>query len=146
MRRRVAVVTLALVVITGAASALTWRETSRGDFSDGQFQSNLYASFRDGGTVEFVPRFDLNNDGWMDLVCSEGYGDHVYIYFGDSTGFSPNRSRGYPVPGGAACDIADLNCDGYPDLVHMGGVPSLTGPSTGVPIQVLTHRKLHCYR
>jgi hypothetical protein len=116
----VASVALVLVCFTGVTAALTWRETTRGDFGDGEFQSNLYASFRDGGTVEFVPRFDLNNDGWMDLVCSEGYGDHVYIYFGDSTGFSPSRSRAYPVPGGAACDIADLNSDGYPDLVHMG--------------------------
>jgi hypothetical protein len=120
MRRRVAVATLALVVITGAASALAWTETSQGDFGDGMFESNLFASFRFGGTMEFVPRFDLNNDGWMDLVCSEGYGSHVYVYFGDSSGFSPSRSRSYSVPGGAACDITDLNNDGYADLIHVG--------------------------
>jgi hypothetical protein len=118
--RRVAAVSFALVVFTGAASALTWRETSQQDFGDGQLESNLYSSFRFGGTVEFVPRFDLNNDGWMDLVCSEAHGPSVHVYFGDSSGFSPARSRSYSIPGGAACDIADLNCDGYPDLIHMG--------------------------
>jgi len=118
--RIAAAFSIALVFLTGATPALTWRETSQRDFGDGRFESNIFASFRFGGTVEFVPRFDLNNDGWMDLVCSEGYGDHVYIYFGDASGFVPSRSRSYPVPGGAACDIADLNYDGYPDLIHMG--------------------------
>jgi hypothetical protein len=119
-KRLAAALPLALACLAGLATALTWRETSQRDFGDGRLESNLFASFRFGGTVEFVPRFDLNNDGLMDLVCSEGYGDHVYVYFGDSSGFTPSRSRSYPVPGGAACDIADLNYDGYPDLVHMG--------------------------
>jgi len=120
MRRVVAALCLALASIVGGAVGATWVETSRADFGDGQFESNLFASFRDSGTVEFVPRFDLNGDGWMDVVCSEGYGDHVYVYFGDSSGFSPGRSRSYSVPGGAACDIADFNSDGYADLIHMG--------------------------
>ncbi|MBN2466026.1 VCBS repeat-containing protein [candidate division WOR-3 bacterium] len=120
MRSVAAALPLALACLVGLTPALTWRETSQGDFADGQLESNLLASFRFGGTVEFVPRFDLNNDGWMDLVCSEGYGSHVYVYFGDSSGFAPSRSRSYPVPGGAACDISDLNYDGYPDLIHMG--------------------------
>ena len=113
-------VSLALAVIAGAAPALTWTESSRQDFGDGQFEGNLYASFRDGGTVEFTPRFDLNNDGWMDLVCSEAGGNYVHVYFGDPSGYSYSRSRDYSVPGGAACDIADLDCDGYAELVHMG--------------------------
>jgi len=106
---------------------LTWTETSQQDLNDGQFESNLFASFRFGGTVEFAPRFDLNNDGWMDLVCSEGYGSSIRVYFGDSSGFSPSRSRVYTVPGGGGCDIADLNYDGYADLVHSGWRARNTG-------------------
>ncbi|MCX6844428.1 MAG: VCBS repeat-containing protein, partial [candidate division WOR-3 bacterium] len=124
---RAAVVLYALVFVCGAAFALTWTESSWQDFSDGKFESNLYVSYRDGGTVEFVARFDLNNDGWMDLVCSEGYGSSIRVYFGDSSGFSPSRSRVYAVPGGGGCDIADLNYDGYADLVHSGWRARNTG-------------------
>ncbi|HTW92021.1 MAG TPA: VCBS repeat-containing protein, partial [bacterium] len=118
--RKTAAVLLALATSIGIAVALTWTETSWQDFSDGQFTSNLYVSHRYGGTVEFVPRFDFNNDGWMDLVCSEGYGSNVYLYFGDTAGFLASRSRDYPVGGGGECDGADLNCDGYADLIHTG--------------------------
>jgi len=120
MRREAAAWLVVIVSIAEVAIGATWIETSRQDFGDGRFESNLFASFRYAGTVEFVPRFDLDNDGWMFLVCSEGYGDNVHVYFGDSSGFSPGRSRSFPVSGGGGCDIADVNYDGNAELVHAG--------------------------
>lgn len=98
----------------------SWVETDWSDFSDGWNSDNLYVSHRGGGAVEFVSRYDVNNDEWIDVCCSDGYGDSLRIYYGSAAGFSPDRKLSIPVPGGGECAVADLNLDGYPDLVHTG--------------------------
>lgn len=120
MRRRAAAVSFALVVITGTASALTWTESSWQDFSDGQLDDNLYVSHRDNGAIEFEWAFDLNNDGYCDLMCADWTGPYLRVYFGDSTGYSIQRRRLLPIGYGGGCDVGDLDCDGHPDLVHSG--------------------------
>jgi hypothetical protein len=125
------------------APALTWTETSWQDFSDGQFSDNLYVSHRDGGTVEFEWAFDLNNDGYCDLMCADWHGPYLRVYFGNSAGYSTSRCRLLPIVYGGGCDVADFDCDGHPDLVHSGwhngasifwGTDS--GPSPGGPQQL----------
>ena len=64
----------ALVVVTGAVFGLTWKESSWQDFSDGMLDGNIYVSHRDSGTVEFEWAFDLNNDGYCDLMCADWTG------------------------------------------------------------------------
>ena len=44
-----------------------WIETTQEDFRDGFFDRDIYASQRDGGTVEFSLRWDLNNDEYIDI-------------------------------------------------------------------------------
>ncbi|MCX6844276.1 MAG: VCBS repeat-containing protein [candidate division WOR-3 bacterium] len=110
-------------VFVGLATAVlgaTWVETDWDEFRDGTFEHNLYVSHRDSGTVEFVPRFDLNNDAWIDLVCSDWTGPYLRVYFGDSSGFSAARRRIFPITYGGGSDAADLNCDGYADLIRPG--------------------------
>ncbi|MDH5682889.1 MAG: T9SS type A sorting domain-containing protein [candidate division WOR-3 bacterium] len=99
-------------------SEYLWVECTQQDFKDGAFEHNLYASHRFGGAVEFVPRFDLNNDGFLDLFVNQYWSSYSYIYWGDSNGYSINRRTIYN-PGGAGgnCDAADLNKDGYADFV-----------------------------
>lgn len=111
---------LLLGMITTPVIASAWVETSQSDFADGTFDTHIYASFRDGGTVEFVNLFDLNHDGWMDVCCSDGYGGSLRVYYGSSAGFSPERFFSVEVPGGGGCAVADLNIDGYAELVHTG--------------------------
>ncbi len=65
-----------------------WIETSQEDFRDGIYERNLFASHRDGGVLEFVPRFDLNDDGYIDLFTADAGGPSVRIYWGSSDGFS----------------------------------------------------------
>src|SRR5688572_12698004 len=62
---------LALLFIACAhgESPLTWRENTFQDFMTGRFGdggANTYVSAR--GTIELVNRWDLDNDGTLDLV------------------------------------------------------------------------------
>jgi len=109
-----------LQALVATAKAEHWIETSQQDFADGRLSDNLYVSHRDDGTIEFAPRFDLNGDGYHDLVCASDGGRCVLVYFGASTGFSPDRARQFASPSVGNSDIADLDCDGFADLVHSG--------------------------
>jgi len=117
---RVGPVVMAAALLVAGARGMSWVETSQQDFRDGAAENNLYVSRRDSGAVEFVPRFDLNNDGYMDMVCPDDSGPYLRVYFGSATGYDSARSRYYDVPGGGGIDIADLNTDGYAELVHSG--------------------------
>jgi len=94
-----------------------WIETTQEDFADGIYERNIYASHRNGGAVEFVFKYDLDRNGYIDLFTAGHYGDNVYIYWGDADGYRPDRRRAFPISGGGNCDAADLNRDGYPDFV-----------------------------
>ncbi len=106
------IVVFCAAFVFGAAQN-AWVETSQVDFCDGTYERNLYASNRDGGTVEFAPRFDLNNDGYIDLFTADAFGPYVKIYWGDGFG----ASTLFPTSGADNCDAADLDNDGYPDFV-----------------------------
>ena len=108
--------TLTLLLMSRAQGMSLWIETTQEDFKDGTYERNLYSSHRGGGAVEFVPRFDLNNDGYIDLFTSNR--TTVTIYWGSSTGYSSSNRSILPAPEWAGnCDAADLNLDGYADLV-----------------------------
>lgn len=60
---------------------------------------------------------DLNGDGWLDLALSISLEDYTLILWGGPDGFSMERSTKLPVEGSATVRVADLNKDGYPDLI-----------------------------
>jgi fibronectin type 3 domain-containing protein len=64
---------------------------------------------------------DLNNDGYLDLVFSNfwngNYNINSFIYYGSSGGFSTDNRTELPTMGASSNSIADLNNDGYPDIV-----------------------------
>jgi len=102
-----------------------WTESRVEDFADGQLDPMMYVSRRtvtepDSGCIEFFSRFDLDNNGYFDLVSTDDSGPYLRVYFGSASGYSVANSRYYPVPGGGNVDLADLNLDGYAELIHSG--------------------------
>lgn len=103
-------------------------DTKYSDFQQGTYDDEIYVSRRlqtetnltDSGCVEYQARFDVNNDGWYDLVSADYLGPNISIWLGSKTGYSPMNCLTYPVVGGGNCDIADLNLDGYAELIHCG--------------------------
>lgn len=107
--------TLCLLLI-GFADHI-WIETTQEDFADGIYEKNIYASFHDGGALEYTPRFDLNNDGYIDLFSSSS--DSIRIYWGSPQGYSMTNKTAFPHDGTGCgnCEGADLNNDGYPEFI-----------------------------
>lgn len=95
-----------------------WLETTQQDFADGIYERDLYASFRGNGSVEFAPRWDANDDGWMDILSVNVYGGST-IFLGGPHGYSDGRKLFYAegIGGGA---FADLDIDGFTDFVVTG--------------------------
>ncbi len=65
---------------------------------------------------------DLNYDGHLDIVFSNSYNEegpnlNSYIYWGALNGFSVNNKTDLPTHNSCGNSIADLNHDGYLDIV-----------------------------
>ena len=111
-----------------AASKTVWIEDSFHDFADGRLDAsgqNLYVS-RDG-SIRTIHRFDLNQDGFLDLVFNS---THDTAGFLPGTLVSVNSDGSFlesplAVEGSKGIAAADLNRDGHPDLVfcpNHGGI------------------------
>ncbi len=98
-------------------SADIWIETTQQDFRDCSYECNLYASQRNGGAVEFTTRWDLNGDGYLDIVVANEMASTSHVYWGSATGYDSLNCTPYPVTNGGNCESGDLDGDGYPDLV-----------------------------
>ena len=65
---------------------------------------------------------DLNGDGYLDLVFAGYYSgsshsSYSMVYWGSATGFDSTNYDALPTYGARAVDYADLDADGYLDLV-----------------------------
>ncbi|MGB3340761.1 MAG: FG-GAP-like repeat-containing protein [bacterium] len=126
---------LSICVTTVVFSGNVWLETTHSDFADGVYDNTIYASHRNGGTVEFVPRYDMNNDGYIDIVTCD-IGGYVKIHWGSATGYTSGSQTAFPASGAGNCDISDVNTDGFSDFIvsHCNSVSRLSiywGSSTG---------------
>ena len=138
-------VAAAMILLVAVSAEGLWTDTHYSDFLQGIYDAEIYVSRRlqqeispsDSGCIEYHAKFDVNNDGWYDLVSSDKSGPAVKIWLGSSSGYSQSNSLTYPVTSGGNCDISDLNLDGYPELLHSGVIMhnfciywgTATGPS-----------------
>ena len=98
----------------------TWIEDSFKDFSDGIFDAsgqNIYASL--DGKIRTINRFDMNEDGWIDLLFPSTHNRYHFIP-ATLASVSPDRqvqASDLEVEGSIQAAVSDLNKDGYPDVV-----------------------------
>ena len=60
---------------------------------------------------------DLNGDGWLDIVVPVSWQPYSLILWGGENGYSLENSTKLPIENALTVRVADLNKDGYPDLV-----------------------------
>jgi hypothetical protein len=116
---------LALLPLAGAAEKGTpsvWTQDTFQEFAAGRFGdsgANAYVSAK--GNIQLVNRWDLNNDGSIDLVFCNTH-PHVEkldaaIYWGNGRDFDDRRKSYVPNEGAQRTIAADLDGDGRPDAV-----------------------------
>ncbi|WP_439581069.1 VCBS repeat-containing protein [Dyadobacter bucti] len=69
---------------------------------------------------------DLNNDGWDDIYVSNDFHEDDYCYINNQDGTFTNKSREmlrYTSRYSMGNDIADVNNDGYPDIITLDMYP-----------------------
>ena len=118
----VVLVVLLLCSCPASADGTAWIETTFEDFSDGTFGdggANLYVSAQ--GTVQTIHRWDLNDDGCIDLVFANSHRHaeklDAQIFWGDRADLDARRSSYVPSNGMYFPIAADINGNGHRDLV-----------------------------
>ncbi|MCW5547697.1 MAG: VCBS repeat-containing protein [Opitutaceae bacterium] len=125
-RRSLAAVIAVLAVLPAAGIEPAgvrqiWHLERFDDFAAGTFDDggvNAYVAA--DGSIRLINQWDLNADGWIDILLpnSHGYNEKVdlSIYWGRD-GWSPAGRTQLPSDGGKAAAVADLDGNGWPDLV-----------------------------
>lgn len=113
------VVLLVFIGQSEAQSPTSWVEDSFEDFADGRLDAsgqNLYVA-RDG-TIRTIHRFDLNQDGFLDLIFNSTHDNSSYLPATVASMGSDRRIQQAPlaVQGSIRVIVADLNRDGHSDL------------------------------
>lgn len=121
---------LAFVLLLSNLSAQTFVEETYEDFADGKLDAagqNLYVSRE--GSVRTIHRFDLNQDGFIDLVFNNTHDRRAFIPATSAAVSSGGKilETTVAVEGSRQTVVADLNRDGHLDLVFC---PNASGVQT----------------
>jgi len=116
---------------TSCSAAPLWIEDSFEDFSDGSLDAsgqNLYVSH--DGSVRSIARFDLNDDGWIDLLYMNTHdmttnAPPVLVEVGSDRSISTSPLA---FSGAMQVNVEDLNKDGYDDFVFSPNPTGIQNP------------------
>lgn len=128
---------LANYLVSGPARAEKWVEDSFEDFADGRLDAggqNIYVA-RDG-TVRTIHRFDLDQDGYIDLLFNCTH-DLIGILPSTVAWLDSERKAVHAplaVEGSIAVALGDLNRDGHPDAVFCPNRQGVQNPRRFVTI------------
>ncbi|XOV91387.1 MAG: VCBS repeat-containing protein [Bacteroidota bacterium] len=95
-----------------------------GKFTDVTTQSGINGSQLTYGLSVGIS--DLNNDGWPDFYVSNDYAVPDYLYFNNQDGTFSNsleQSIGHSSHFSMGNDVADINNDGYKDIITLDMLP-----------------------
>lgn len=96
----------------------------KGQFVDVSTQSNLkLGEFGYGLAVSVA---DINKDGWDDLYISNDFFEDDYLYINQKNGTFQEKAKSYfsqVSQFSMGNDIADLNHDGYPEIMTLDMLP-----------------------
>lgn len=69
------------------------------------------------GGLRWLYAADFNGDGYLDLFISQITGKNCFILWGGKDGFSTENMQSLATAGAGCANVADLDGDGYPDLI-----------------------------
>ena len=126
--RSIAWLTLIAVIAAAAPmrAAEEWTEDSFEAFRDGTFTdagSNAYVSA--SGRIQIINRWDLNNDGHLDIIMPAGHGqtekEDTYVYLNNGGDIDGRLLIRVPANGSMDGIVRDFNQDGINDLAVCNG-------------------------
>ena len=136
--RRILLLSALIISGTGVnAFSQSWVEDSFEDFVDGTLDAsgnNIYITH--DGKIRTINRFDLNNDGWIDLLFPHTH-DRKNIIQPTLVEISSGRDVALSqleVDGSKQVESADLNKDGWLDLIFCPSHSGLQYPRRFVSI------------
>ncbi|MFA6175250.1 MAG: VCBS repeat-containing protein, partial [Phycisphaerae bacterium] len=92
-------------------------------------ENSVEIVMEENGRIYKEPRFmvlaDLNRDGWLDLVVTMIDGFTSFVLWGGPGGFNFDNKQVFHVRHSCNAKVADLNGNGYPDLIFGGHTQSL---------------------
>ncbi|MFC1607229.1 FG-GAP repeat domain-containing protein [Candidatus Latescibacterota bacterium] len=120
-------VALQILVAASLIPAQTWTEDTFEDFAKGTLDAsgqNIYVSRK--GEIRTIHRFDINSDGFIDLLFNSTHNDYAFIpstlaYIQEGREVATTELA---VEGALKAEVEDLNHDGYQDIVFL---PSPSG-------------------
>jgi hypothetical protein len=129
MRKSIVIALSAVLpsLLAGAAArAEDWTQNSFKDFRQGTFLdagSNAYVSAR--GRIQIISRWDLNNDGFLDVIMPAGHGqtekEDTYLYLNNGGDIDARNMVRVPANGSMDGIVRDFNKDGLNDLAVCNG-------------------------